>query len=442
MKTNATCRRANANQVRCGRPDPPGSAACAAVIAKASIACVIVALAGCLVSVAIADEKTEHFDKDPGWDRHNNRAATPQKRTVKQDFGFSKTAHAGGKPGEIGGFITAAAEPAYYARRLDQKSLNDPLSASGKLICAGRKFHVLLGFFNSKTVNEWRTANSISIRLQGRGDVFFAYVEYATSRWRAGGDTPGGFATIRDPKRGRMTLRGFRIGEQYDWSVKYDPAGDKGNGQITVTIGNETSICNISPGHRADAATFDRFGLMPVLKSADDGGEVWFDDVAINGERDDFNRDPGWEGKNNRKTHETTDIRPQFDFGYSPTHFAGGLAKGELGGLVFRGDCRYPARMGCYGDRLETLTLDKPLRSLRQDRASPRRQRQYDAAGLLSFGRQHAFEPVARIGLAQVFPRHRGGRAEPRGLSGLPGLSQSGQRPGECQRRRPAAHPA
>jgi hypothetical protein len=30
---------------------------------------------------------------------------------------------------------------------------------------------------------------------------------------------------------------------------------------------------------------------------------------------------------------------------------------------VFRGDCRYPEKMACYGDRLEELTLEKPLRA-------------------------------------------------------------------------------
>ena len=36
-------------------------------------------------------------------------------------------------------------------------------------------------------------------------------------------------------------------------------------------------------------------------------------------------------------------------------------AKGELGGLVWRGDCRYADRLAAYGDRLDELTLEKPL---------------------------------------------------------------------------------
>ncbi|MCI0463990.1 MAG: hypothetical protein L0Z62_44215 [Gemmataceae bacterium] len=317
----------------------------------------------CLAAWSPGEERTERFDKDPGWDGHNNRATTPARRTVRQDFGYSRTAHAGGKLGEVGGFISPAAEPAYYARKINPTTFNDPLTASGRLICKGRQFHVLIGFFNSDTVNEWRTPNTVVLRLLGRGDVFYAFVEYATSKWRAGGDSPGGFATVRDPKTGRTSLRGFRTGVALEWSLRYDPAGNKGAGTLTVTLGGEKSVCNLDPGHKADGATFNRFGLMTVLKSADSGGEVWLDDVTINGQSDDFSRDPGWEGFHNRRTYETADVRPRFDFGYSPTQHAGGKKAGELGGLVFRGDCRYPDRLACYGDRLAVLTLDKPLRA-------------------------------------------------------------------------------
>jgi hypothetical protein len=308
-------------------------------------------------------ERTEAFDKDPGWEGINNRATAPAKRSVRQDFGYSRTANAGGEPGEVGGFITAAAEPAYYARTLDLKTLNDPLTASGRLVCKGRKFHALVGFFNADTLNEWRTPNTVAIRLLGRGDVFYAYVEYATARWRAGGDSPGGFATVRDPKTGRTRLRGFRTGVSHDWSIRYDPKGNQGGGAVTVTLGGETAVCNLAAGHRADGATFNRFGLLPVLKSAGGGGEVWLDDVTINGARDDFARDPGWEGYRNRREYETADVRPRFDFGYSPTRYAGGQGAGELGGLVFRGDCREAGKLACYGDRLKPLGLDRPLRA-------------------------------------------------------------------------------
>ncbi|MEX0586950.1 MAG: hypothetical protein WD176_09910, partial [Pirellulales bacterium] len=48
---------------------------------------------------------------------------------------------------------------------------------------------------------------------------------------------------------------------------------------------------------------------------------------------------------------------------FSPTHFAGGRAAGELGGLVYRGDCREPAKMAYYADKLGELSPQKPLRA-------------------------------------------------------------------------------
>lgn len=310
-----------------------------------------------------AEERTETFDKDPGWDGRNNRATVPEKWTIRQDFGYSRTANAGGKLGEIGGLITPAAELAYYARKLDKKTFADTLTASGTLLCKGREFHHLIGFFNSATVNEWRTPNTVALRLLGRGDVFYAYVEYCTGKWRAGGDSPGGFATLKNPQSGRDEPRGFKTGVAHEWSIRYDPAGNNGGGAVTVTLGGETAVCHLDAGHKTDGAAFDRFGLLPVLKSADGGGEVWLDDVAVNGEKDDFAKDPAWEGVGNRKEYQTAEVRPRFDFGFSNTNHAGGKAVGELGGLMFRGDCRHKDKLAAYGDRLKELTLDTPLKA-------------------------------------------------------------------------------
>ena len=45
---------------------------------------------------------------------------------------------AGGEAvGEIGGWLTPAAEPAYYAKRISPATLGDRLTASGKLACTG-----------------------------------------------------------------------------------------------------------------------------------------------------------------------------------------------------------------------------------------------------------------------------------------------------------------
>lgn len=312
-----------------------------------------------------ADErtKTETFDRDPGWDGHNNRPKDPPVK-IRQDFGFSPTSHAGGRAGEMGGLITPAAEPAAYGRRIEPKTFEDVLTASGTLACMDGGTHLLLGFFNADTLNEWRTPNTLAIRIGGRGDFFYAYVEYCTRTWRAGGDSPQSFPTAADPKTGKKGLVGFPSGgKPHRWSIRYDPNGNGGQGAITATVDDQTAICHLDEGHKADGAVFNRFGVLNVMKSADGGAEVYLDDVAVNGRTENFDKDPGWEGKDNRRAYETQNVRPRFDFGYSPTRFAGGAAVGELGGLTFRGDCRYPGRMGCYGDRVGPLTLERPLRA-------------------------------------------------------------------------------
>jgi hypothetical protein len=313
--------------------------------------------------------KFESFDSDPGWVGVNNRSAvTIDPVRVRQDFGYSPdTAHAGGESaddkGEIGGFVTPAGEAAFYGKPISPASLDQPLQASGIMSIGPGGTHLLLGFFNSRTLNDWRTPNTIAIRLNGRGDDFFAYVEYCTSRWRAGGDTTP-FPSVTDPATGRWNLIGFPCRKSLRWTLKYDPRGNGGKGVVTATIGPHTAVCNLDDSHKQDGATFTHFGIVNVMKSADSGSDVWFDGISINGsETETFSRDPEWEGRNNRATYPTRIVRPRFNFGFSDTNFAGGAAPGELGGQIFRGDCRFPEKMACYGDQVGPLTLAKPLRA-------------------------------------------------------------------------------
>jgi hypothetical protein len=310
--------------------------------------------------------KTESFDRDPQWIGVNNRSAQLQEpRTVRQDFGYSsQSQHAGGAgAGEIGGFISPDGHAAYYAKPIRKGSFDEPLTASGTLLMGEGPTHLLLGFFNSNTVNEWRTPNSMAIRLNGRGDKFFAYVEYCTSKWRAGGDTTP-FPSMVDPETGRLNLIGFPSNRSLKWKLAYDPEANDGKGQITATIGEATAVCTLEATHRSDGAEFNRFGIINVIKSVDTGSDAWFDDVAINGQGvESFDHDPQWEGRDNRQTVASRIVRPWFDFGYSPTHFAAGKASGELGGQIFRGDCREKPRLACYGDRIGPLSLDKPLKA-------------------------------------------------------------------------------
>jgi hypothetical protein len=305
--------------------------------------------------------RKESFDKEPaGWEGVNNRNGHFEPRTVTQDFGYSPaTSHAGGQAGEVGGRINPAGEAAYYACRLPKRlSLDDPLSASGRIHVARGANHFLLGFFNAGTLNEWRTPNTLVVRINGRGEGFHAHLEYCTARWRADAGVIGEIVPGQ-----RVTAKEIPGGRAYEWKLSYDPKDAEGNGLLTFSLDDQTAVCKMLKEHRGDGVVFTHFGLLPVVKTWDGSGEVWIDNVTVNGKRFEFSEDPKWEAVNNRRTYETKDTRPRFDFGWSPTHYAGGEAAGELGGLIFRGDCREPQRMACYGDRLETLTLRNRLRT-------------------------------------------------------------------------------
>lgn len=308
--------------------------------------------------------RIETFDKDPAWHGVNNRSARQQTPvTIRQDFGYARSNRAGGARGEIGGHITPAGEAAYYGKVLAPKSLRDTLTAAGTFSAPDGGFNLLLGFFNADSVNEWRTPNTLALRLNGRGDHFFAYVEYCTSRWRAGGDTTP-FPSKLDPQSGRQGLIGFPSGGRvYKWTLAYDPAGNNGGGILTASIDDKTAVCLFDEGHQADGSTFNRFGILNVIKSADSGGEAYFDNITVNGELEAFDEDPKWDGRNNRRTYASRIVRPRFDFGFVPTQFAGGKAKGELGGMIFRGDCRHAQSLGAYGDAVGPLTLERPFRA-------------------------------------------------------------------------------
>ncbi len=301
--------------------------------------------------------RTETFLTDPGWEGRNNRASDPPPRQIMQNFGFnSSTTNAGGPAGEIGGFVTPAGEPAFYAKVITPASFNDTLSASGIVSVPPGGGHTLIGFFNAETVNEWRTPNTIALRIYGRGAYFHAYLEYGTALWRAGGSSFGGEAAIPTSAI------------DYPFSLLYEPSGANGLGTVTATFGSYSTVMTLDAGHQADGAHFNRFGLLNVMKSADAPGQIWLDNVTINGEMHTFDSDPGWDQRNNRRIYTSTNVRPRFDFGYSPgTSFAGGRRPGEIGGQTFRGDSRVEfdgRRMAYYGARLnETLSLNLPLQA-------------------------------------------------------------------------------
>lgn len=319
---------------------------------------------GCLVVFNVGvtpygKQYLERFDRDPSWDGLNNRPEASTKRTVVQDFGYNASVHQGANQDAIGGTITPDGRAAYYAKTIPLKSFDDPFSASGVMTVEKGGGNTLVGFFNSKTVNEWRTPNSVVFRINGRGDFFHVHVEYATSRWRAGAAVIG----QHDREADRVYPDEIPSEGVHTWSIAYDPTANDGAGAITAVFDGRQTVCNLTQDHKADGAAFDRFGLLNVIKSVDSPGEISISQLTVNGEPIDLSVDPQWDALRNRTSYVSEEVRPRFNFGYSPTHYAAGAASGEMGGLFFRGDCRYPDRLAYYGAKLDSLTLEKPLRA-------------------------------------------------------------------------------
>ena len=231
-------------------------------------------LAGALL-ISIGSQaamRQENFDREPSsWEGVNNRSTAFEPKTVTQNFGYSPgTARAGGSAGEVGGRINPAGEPAFYGYRLPQAAtLETPLSAEGRLLVAPGSSHALFGFFNTNTLNEWRTPNTIVLRLNGRGDGgFHVHLEYATAKWRAGGNfyVAGKSARLFPPG-------------QYSWSLAYDPSGGNGQGRITVTLDGKSTSMDLRAGDELAGGQFDRFGLVTPWIDGN-GQDAYFDDLS------------------------------------------------------------------------------------------------------------------------------------------------------------------
>lgn len=296
--------------------------------------------------------RTEKFAKDPGWDRFRNLLRPEKLPRVKQRFGYRPTQLAGGKsPGEIGGTIQRSRTRARYSTAIKPKTLNDKLTASGKLaVTKGRGgAGVMIGWFNQNS-RGWRTPNSLAFRLDGNGDKFWVFYEYGTRQRKTG----GGGAFEGDRYQTTPTLPFPADGKSHNWSLVYEPHAQNGAGEITFQIDERAYSVPLAPGHKADGATFDRFGIWNVETNGD-SMDVYFDDLIVDGKSDNFDSDPNWIGEGNNAQFTERVIRPYHNFGYQPSNYAGG-EPGEIGGIMFRDE--QPAY---YAADVGQLDLNRPL---------------------------------------------------------------------------------
>jgi hypothetical protein len=324
--------------------------------------------------------KSEPFDKDPGWEGHNNRITPEKLPTVTQDFGYSKTNFAGKAAGELGGHVTRASEPAFYADKVGPVTLDEKLSASGSfaLTKTWPGGGVFFGFFRAEQPGGGgRPIGSLGINMDSERSGARLAVRLITGK----NQSCGTFVTPFIPGKFRPTpIR--NDGTRYHWTLDYDPEGAGGRGHFKFTLKGDAPMpgeftkANIPESHKAEArrrfpdvtaftvdlpegyrkqgTTFDHFGLMNMNKP---GGSMslYFDDLRYLGRGQDFAQDPKWDGSGNRATYQSKDAPGAHDFGFSATGHAGGKA-GEVGGTFWRS-----GKYAYYADKVGPLSLDDRL---------------------------------------------------------------------------------
>jgi len=329
--------------------------------------------------------KRESFDSDPGWEGLNNRLRPRVLPTITQDFGFSAETHFASKQkGEVGGKVVRCATPTYYAARVAGKSLDDWLTASGTFALKGAagSSGVFFGWFNSHQQDgTGRPVQSLGLDFDGEPSGARLAVRMINRNNRSCGT----FITPFLPGKFRPTP--IRLdGTRYDWTLTYDPDANDGGGRFQFTIKshgtepepldakrlpadlpeahqkealrrfpNTTSFAvDLPAGFKKEGATFDRFGLLNLMKPGN-AMTIYFGDLRHDGVAEDFTKDPGWVGSNNRAKIAHVPVGAH-DFGFSAkTSFAGGRP-GELGGDLWRS-----GKYADYADRIGPLTLEDRL---------------------------------------------------------------------------------
>jgi hypothetical protein len=357
------------------------SAAAPIRIALTSIA-LLIAFAAFTADQPAAPLKSQSFDQDPVWEGHNNHVVPKDVPMVVQDFGYSRTNIAGKAAGEMGGQVTRASEPAFYADNIGVKTLDDALSASGTfaLTKTSGSSGVFFGFFRSDQPGaSGRPVSSLGLDFDGEPHGARLAVRLITGKNQACGT----FITPFIPGKFRPTpIR--NDGTRYQFQLDYDPKANDGKGRFTFALHSDahqpdeisgkpdldekfkpealarfphttTFSVDLPPGFKEQGTRFDHFGLMNLMKA---GGpiSIYFDDLKYLDRSQDFSQDPHWAQSANHASYRATDVGGAHNFGFSPTNHAGGAKTGEIGGTFWRND-----NWGYYADRVGPLTFDDRL---------------------------------------------------------------------------------
>jgi hypothetical protein len=161
----------------------------------------------------------------------------------------------------------------YYAAPIGSLSLNDELTASGK-VCftsAAVDSGLLLGWFNSYTAIGAPPANFVGVLVEGPSRIghYFRPVLGASTDERAIAES----GPIIHPDNKPRT-----------WSIAYDPKANDGRGRITAALDGESVSLDVSASARKANAVLDHFGVVSWHR----GGhyvEMYFDDITYSVKR-------------------------------------------------------------------------------------------------------------------------------------------------------------
>jgi hypothetical protein len=206
------------------------------------------------------------LDRDPGWEGRGNRARLADRLHYgANDFGYSRSRHAGGGVGELGGRAWRVQEPesmGYYGDDVGALTLDDALVAAGKIafprfsVDSGMHF----GWFNSREQG-WPPRNFVGAYVDSLSSLGrFMTPMYGTAAARLERD-PGRTAMVGAAAGGPEILFD-PDGRRYEWSLRYDPRAAGGRGAISLTVGGQSATLALAPGARGEGAAMDRFGVF------------------------------------------------------------------------------------------------------------------------------------------------------------------------------------
>jgi hypothetical protein len=169
----------------------------------------------------------------------------------------------------------------YYADDIGKLTMDDPISFSGNVCFVDESTDsgMYIGYFNKKDHGADLTnrkqarktvPNSLGVLIEGSasGGKFFQPA----------------FTSIKDSFASQKGIPFRPTRERHAFKFEYDPKANNNLGQITVTVGDQTTTMKLTKEQRAEGALLDRFGVAN-LRAGGKFVTVYFDDLTYTARR-------------------------------------------------------------------------------------------------------------------------------------------------------------